>query len=124
MKILATFFCLIVFVLLVLLATVDLEPFLTPENNNVEKTAIASREEAVGKTEQSKPSAQIPGEISAENPSLNSSEPGMSKITTHQLVVTEKKETENFGNKTNNGQTTLPTPGDKAPAPLSETPED
>lgn len=127
MKILVTFFCFFIIGLLILFATVDLEPFLTPENATVKKSAVNSRTEEMAKTDVSDPPPSLPAETRVENltrdvKNMSTGEPVLSRITTHQLIVTEKRDNEKFGHKTKIEQTPLPLPEDNVSAPDSKQP--
>lgn len=127
MKILVTFFCCFIFGLLVLFATVDLEPYLTPENPTVKKSAVDSSSHEMATTAGSDPLPAQRAENRVENlirdgNDMSASEQGLSRITTHQLIVTEKRDNENFGHTTKIRQRALPLADDNVSAPDSEQP--
>ena len=122
MKILVTFFCFLFFGLLVLLATVDLEPFLSPRNSQVGEQAVNINKKMGDKKIINKSPSLPLTKVSKETQSpdsgdTNGSEPALSRITTHQLVVADKRETENIATKTKNQEQTLPHPTDNISAP-------
>lgn len=122
MKIFVSFFCFFIFCLLVLLATVDLTPFLSSKNSHVKETAVNSDKEGMGTADVNDPPPSQRGGAKLEksppdDSDINGSETGLSRITTHQLIVTEKREIEKFGNTTELEETTLPDSGGSASAP-------
>ena len=127
MKIFVTFFCFFIFCILVLLATVDLTPFLSSENSRVKETAVNSDKEGIGTADvnDTPPSRRGGAKVEKSPPDdrdINGSETGLSRITTHQLIVTEKREIEKFGNTTEPEEATLPDSGDSASAPHPQQP--
>lgn len=108
MKILASFLCFLFLGLLVLLATVNLEPFLTLKALNLEDTAAPK--DPKGESQTAVNGSPLPPD--ARN--VISNEPVLSRITTHQLIVTEKRETDKLAFMTNKEQAPLLHPGDNA----------
>lgn len=121
MKILITFFSFFFLGLLILLATVDLEPLLNPENSQLGEPAVNIDTKGASNIDvdesPSLPRVKINAEYhSPESEDTNSPKPGLSRITTHQLIVTDKRETEKIVTETKIEQPSLQHQTDKTPA--------